>query len=161
MSHSLLADQANGFNQPSLRIVNDYGTTNGYGSYWNNSDMYANQDWMNNIGLNDVGNIDNNGVSSLLNLKKLDLMDKELGMQNKLLDQRNKYFGGWQYKYLRPAGQIMDIASSLGNLFLGYKQYGLAKQQMGLAKEKWNMTKDELNRIKNLRSALTKQYMGA
>ena len=90
-----------------------------------------------------------------------DYMNAEINhlnnMDNILLKQENS----WQNQYLKPASQALSALSSLGNLFLGYKQYGLAKQQMGLAKEKWNMTKDELNRIKGLRSKLTKQYMGA
>ena len=97
----------------------------------------------------DFGSLRNDYMNAEIN--HLNLLDK-------LVSNQQSSFAN---TYLKPAGQIMDIASSLGNLFLGYKQYGLAKQQMGLAKEKWNMTKDELNRIKKLRSALTKQYMGA
>jgi len=162
MAYSSLAQQTNGQGLPSLRIANDYGTTNGYGSYWNNNDInIQNQQWMGDLGLSDIGNVDNNGISRLYDLQRYDSMNQNLNLQKQLFNQNSDYLNGWQHQYLEPASKIMGVASSLGNLFLGFKQYGLAKEQMGLAREKWSMTKDELNRIKGLRSKLTKQYMGA
>jgi len=53
----------------------------------------------------------------------------------------------------------INTLASLGSLWLGFKNYSLAKKQLGIAKEQWNQTKQELNRIKTLREHLTQEYM--
>jgi len=66
----------------------------------------------------------------------------------------------WVTKYLEPLNMGIQAFSTLGNLYLGFKQYDIAKQQLGMAKEQWAMTKDELNRIRATREKLTREYMG-
>ncbi len=62
-------------------------------------------------------------------------------------------------------GDWMKGLSGLGNLYLGFNQYGLAKDllgdQMDMAKERWAMTKDELDRLKRVRSGINRQYAGS
>jgi Lon protease-like protein len=65
----------------------------------------------------------------------------------------------WTDKWIKTPSMIVGGLSTLGNLWLGLKQYGIAKKQLGLAKEQWNMTKQELNRIRTLRDHLTQSYM--
>ena len=89
-----------------------------------------------------------------------DLLKAEANYYNTLNKSLSDYQNSWQYKYLKPASELVSTASSLGNIFLGMKQYNLAKEQLGLAREKWDLTKQELSRIKNLRNKLTTQYMG-
>jgi len=62
-------------------------------------------------------------------------------------------------EFLKPVMQGINGIATLGNLWLGFKNYGMAKKQLGLAQQQWNQTKDELNRIKTLRTKLTNSYM--
>lgn len=62
--------------------------------------------------------------------------------------------------YISAGSKFVTGISSLGSLYLGFKQLDMAKDALSIAKEKWAMTKDELNRIKQTRDRLTKSYMG-
>ena len=66
----------------------------------------------------------------------------------------------WQNQYLKPFTQGIQALGSIGNLYLGFQQLGIAKQQLGMAKEQWAVTKDEMNRIRKVRENITKSYMG-
>jgi len=73
----------------------------------------------------------------------------------------NQNFGtnGLVNNYLKPLNLGVSTLSTLGGLYLGFKQYGLAKEQLSMAKEQWNRTKQELDRIQNVRKKLTDSYM--
>ena len=136
--------------------------------------MY-NERQLNNIGLPTHSHLfnffepENNNYPSVFNQQSYlantpysqnDLLKAEANYYNTLNKSLSDYQNSWQYKYLKPASELVSTASSLGNIFLGMKQYNLAKEQLGMAREKWDLTKQELSRIKNLRNKLTTQYMG-
>ena len=62
-------------------------------------------------------------------------------------------------------GDWMTGIAGLGNLALGFNQYGLAKDilgsQLGMAEEQWQYTKEELDRLRNTRDRLNSSYMGS
>ncbi len=64
------------------------------------------------------------------------------------------------------AGTISGITSgiqglsSIGNMYLGFKQLGLMEDQVDIAKDQWSETKKELARIKGVRSTLNAEYSG-
>ena len=74
---------------------------------------------------------------------------------NNQLTQQNS----WQNQYMKPALMGVQTLASLGNLWLGFKNYKIAKKQLGLAEEQWGKTKEELNRIKSVRQRITNSYM--
>ena len=76
----------------------------------------------------------------------------EFGFQN--LNNQNSFTN----QYLKPGLGILQGLGTLGSLWLGFKQYDVAKQQLGLAKEQWAKTKEELDRINRVRSKITKEY---
>ena len=64
-------------------------------------------------------------------------------------------------------GSGMNTLMGLGQLGLGFMNFGLQnqymdmmKEQLGMARERWDMTKDELNRIRGVRDRLNSSYMG-
>ena len=71
----------------------------------------------------------------------------------------NNQDGFWHTAGRTTLGVIQGV-SSLGNLYLGFQNLGLAKKQEKRAEEQWNQTKNELARIKSVRKNLTKSYMG-
>ena len=71
----------------------------------------------------------------------------------------NNQDGFWHTAGRATLGVIQGV-SSLGNLYLGFQNLGLAKKQEKRAEEQWNQTKNELDRIKSVRKNLTKSYMG-
>lgn len=99
-------------------------------------------------------------LSQMIQMKQLDIADTNAKTFADLLKAKLDWQNSWQNQYLKPVSMAIGALTSLGNVYLGYKQYGIAKEQLGLAKEKWNMTKDELNRISKLRTTLTNKYMG-
>ena len=84
---------------------------------------------------------------------------KNMQLQNKYMQNQIDQSNSFTNKYLKPTLQGANTVATLGNLWLGFKNYGIAKKQLGLAKEQWNQTKEELNRIKTLRTQLTNSYM--
>jgi len=52
-----------------------------------------------------------------------------------------------------------NTLATLGNIWMGFKNYKLAKNQLALAQDQWNTTKQELNHIRTLRDKLTKEYI--
>lgn len=89
-----------------------------------------------------------------------DLINSQTELQKMYAKNLNDYLNSWQYKYLKPASEAIGALSTLGNLYLGFQGYKLAKEQLSMAREQWATTKDELNRIKNLRTSLTNAYLG-
>jgi len=79
----------------------------------------------------------------------------EIGFQN--LNNQNSFTN----QYLKPALGAMQSLGTLGSLWLGFQQYGIAKKQLGLAKEQWDKTKEELDRIKAVRQKITDSYMNS
>ncbi len=61
-------------------------------------------------------------------------------------------------------GDWMQGISGIGNMALGFNQFGLAKSlledQLDMAKERWAMTKDEYGRLRDTRNRLNRQYSG-
>lgn len=88
------------------------------------------------------------------------LLGDLIGMKKHELSLYNKWQNSWQNQYLKPAMYGLQGLTTLGNLWLGFKQYGLYKKQLAMAQDQWNQTKQEMNRIRTLRDKLTKQYMG-
>jgi len=82
-----------------------------------------------------------------------------LGAQVKYQDAITKDLGSWQHQYLQPVSQAVGALSSLAGIYLGFKQYGIAKQQLAMAQDQWNTTKNEMNRINNVRQKLTASYI--
>lgn len=80
-------------------------------------------------------------------------------MNESLAMQKANQEPAWVNDYLKPAGYAINGLSSLGSLWLGFKNYGLAKKQLGMAQEQWNQTKQELSRINALRTKLTNSYV--
>ena len=74
--------------------------------------------------------------------------------ENQLAEQNS-----FTNKYLKPLNLGISTLSTLGGLYLGFKQYGLMKKQLGIAEEQWKRTKRELDRIQNVRKKLTDSYM--
>jgi len=90
---------------------------------------------------------------TLANFKKLDY-----DLSNYMPDENTNYnFNIEPFKQLNFG---INSFATLGNLFLGFKKYNLAKDQLKLAKQQWNITLDEINRIKNVRDRITKEYLG-
>lgn len=79
----------------------------------------------------------------------------EFGFQN--LNNQNSFVNN----YLKPGLGILQGLGTLGSLWLGFKQYDVAKDQLGLAKEQWAKTKEELDRIKSVRQRITDSYMNS
>jgi len=83
------------------------------------------------------------------------------GLQNQQWVNSNTGTNNFMNNYLKPLNYGISTLGTLGSLWLGFKQYGLAKQQLGIAKEQWSKTKEELNRIKSVRERLTDSYMNS
>jgi len=79
----------------------------------------------------------------------------EFGFQN--LNNQNSFVNN----YIKPGLGILQGLGTLGSLWLGFKQYDVAKDQLGLAKEQWAKTKEELDRIKSVRQRITDSYMNS
>jgi len=98
----------------------------------------------------------NNGLSNIGNdngFTNYKLLNKSLDMQQ--ANQEPMFVKD----YLKPAGYVINGLSSLGSLWLGFKNYGLAKKQLGIAQDQWNQTKQELSRINTIRKNLTNSYV--
>lgn len=98
-----------------------------------------------NNGLSNIGNDNGFATYKLLN-KSLDMQQanqEPIGIANGL----------------KTAGYAINGLSSLGSLWLGFKNYGLTKKQLGIAQDQWNQTKQELSRINTIRKNLTNSYI--
>jgi len=62
--------------------------------------------------------------------------------------------------YTSNFANIMTGLSSLSDVWLGFKNYQIAKKQMSLAQEQADRTRQELERIRKVRNRLTAKYMG-
>ena len=80
-------------------------------------------------------------------------------LMNRQITDEEQQQNSWQNQYLKPGMELLSGLSTLGNMWLGMKQYGIAKKQLGMAEDQWNMTKNELGRIRTLRDHLTQSYM--
>jgi hypothetical protein len=113
----------------------------------------------NNIGLSNIGYEFTNNQLPLNTLAEYNPSLYNLKLLDRTLTDQENWQNSWQNQYLKPAMMGIQGLTTLGNLWLGFKQYGIAKKQLGMAQEQWNMTKQELNRIRTLRDHLTQSYM--
>jgi hypothetical protein len=96
------------------------------------------------------------GKLSLADWTAVNNYKNTLKLTNSILEKNDS----WTTKYLEPFAKGVDAFATLGNLFLGFKQYGIAKQQLGIAKEQWKYTKEELERIRKVREKANKKFLG-
>ncbi len=85
----------------------------------------------------------------------------EYALLSKMSENQYAQQNSFENKYLKPLNTGISTLGTLGSLYLGFKQYGLAKKQLGIAEEQWKRTKQELDRIQNVRKKLTDSYMNS
>ena len=83
---------------------------------------------------------------------------------NKQLEFNKELYGNLNNQspintYVGNFAKIATGLNSLAGMFLGFKNYQLAKKQVSLANEQWQRTKEELDRIRKVRNKLTAKYM--
>jgi len=81
-------------------------------------------------------------------------------LSNQSYVQNQQTMQNFTEQYLKPLNYGISTLGTLGSLYLGFKNYGLAKDQLSLAKDQWSKTKEELDRIKSLREKITSEWKG-
>jgi len=150
-----LGDEANGY------IPNQYSSKDNalftlkYG-YEQQNPLLSN--WIDKNALITTNNNETYGINPVVNASPQTLGNVLLAHNIYEMDKNNTE-PTWVNGYLKPAMYGVSALSTLGNLWLGFKNYSVAKKQLGLAEDQWNQTKQELNRIRALRTKLTNSYM--
>lgn len=99
-------------------------------------------------------------VNAYLHTNGFPQFDKTNTLLSNLLDLQKAEQNSFYNKYMKPISSGVTSLATLGSLWLGFRNYSLAKKQLSMAREQWNMTRDELNRIRSAREKLTKSYFG-
>jgi hypothetical protein len=85
------------------------------------------------------------------------LYDAQAKFYNNMNDYQNSFMGKAS-PYVKGFANIASGVSSLANIYLGLKQYKLAKEQLGITREQWAETKKEAESIRRTRRRIAQQY---